>query len=554
MNGLFRAVSVALLICAVVCTGIPAQAAPLAGSAPPQSPGANTPAVWVQPDVVWRKEGRRAQVALQSGQLVKAEASLKAALAAADLASGSLALPEAEVDRSSSVAIPRAANPSAPITKVLLNRQLLGILRDKRDYDDLFEYAERGRARQFVDLLTHSELALTDQGATNYLIRGIDAQVRQLRLQRALSPENTAAVDQELGQLMQQREQVVQDLASKNTEWAAAYAVIYSPLSKVQKALGPGVGLVYAFDTTGTRDIEYLYITSDRVSAHRIANGQKRLLQQIMNFTDAVALGDANSQRRVLKQMSRLLETESWTASQALYIVPTQALHSVPWSGLETRTWVSTLANGSWLLRNKPAALPNEAHRVLGDPEYFGQLAPLPGARGEATEIAQVYSTQAVLGAQASEQALRAENNKAWSVLHLATHGVYNKAEPLKSALFFSDGKGAISTLTASDLLVKPVRARLIVLSACESGIGQVQSDNDILGLPRSFFISGAHSVLSSLWPVSDQATSQLMKDFHLNSELGAGPALGMAVSKAKQQGLPASVYAAFVLNGYVAP
>lgn len=550
MKGLIKVVSAVVLVCA----SYPSLAARLV-VLPAQSPQADAPQpVWAQPDWVWRTEGLRAQSALRSGRLAQAEASLKSALAAADLASGSMALPEDQVSLTVAQVSELAANPLGPVTKTVLNRQLLGILRDKKDYAGLFEYAERGRARQFVDLLTNSELALTDQGATNDLIRTIDAQVRELRLQRAIRPEQSASLDQSLAQLMQQRDQVVQDLASKNTEWAAAYAVVYSPLSKVQSALSPGVGLVYAFDTSNSSDMEYLYITSDKVSAHRIAGGQKKLLRHILAFTDGVALGDVDAQKRALRQMSRLLKTESWNASKALYVVPTQTLHSVPWSGLEIRTWVSTLANGSWLLRNKPAALPNEAHRVLGDPEYFGQLAPLPGARAEVMQIAKLYSTPAVLGTEASEPALRADNNKAWSVLHLATHGVYNKAEPLKSALFFSDGKGALSTLTASDLLVKPIRARLIVLSACESGIGQVQADNDILGLPRSFFISGAHSVLSSLWPVSDLATSQLMGDFHLHSGLGAGPALAMAVNKARQQGLPPSVYAAFVLNGYVAP
>lgn len=522
------------------------------------------------PDVVWRTEGARAQKALSSGNLRQAEVSLKAALAAADISSGSLAL---GAEENAQLGIGSLA--TQEVSKTQLTRQLLRILRDKKDYAGLFEYAERGRARQFVDLLTDSELALTDQGKTNYQVRQIDTQIRAVRLQRALissqpsplsnqgkgqprSQSNAPALTQlnaQLNELMQQREVVVDDLASKNTEWAAAYAVIYSPLDKVQSKLGEGVSLIYAFDTSSTADIEYLHITSQRITAHRIPNGQKRLMQLVMTFTDAVALGEVESQTRALNQMSQLLKTDTWSANKAIYVVPSRALHSVPWLGLRTSTWVSVLSNGSWLLRNKPAALPNEAHRVLGDPEYFGQLAPLPGSRGEATQVAQIYSTQAVLGANASEQALRADNNKAWSVLHLATHGRYNKAEPLKSALFFSDGQGGSSSLSAAELLSRPVRARTVVLSACESGIGQIQVDNDVLGLQRSFFISGTHSVLSSLWPVSDLATSSLMTEFHrINSAEGAGPALAKAVNKAKQEGLPPAVYAAFVLNGYVAP
>ncbi|MDH4394779.1 MAG: CHAT domain-containing protein [Limnobacter sp.] len=524
----------------LICSAVPAYA--------------TTPIESALPDVVWRSEGARAQQSLRRGDLRQAEASLKVALAAADVSSGSLALNAEE-----SAQLDASTKKTQFVSKAQLNRQLLRILRDKRDYAGLFEYAERGRARQFVDLLTDSELALTDQGKTNYQIRAIDSKIRAVRLQRALELSQqgqlNVQLNLQLNELMQQRDVVVQDLASKNTEWAAAYAVIYSPLQKVQAALGEGVSLIYAFDTSSTADIEYLHITSQQVTAHRIANGQKRLMQQIMGFTDAVALGDVAGQLRALNQMSQLLKTDTWAATKAIYVVPSRTLHSVPWSGLKTSTWVSTLSNGSWLLRNKPAATPNEAHRVLGDPEYFGQLAPLPGSRGEATQIANLYSTQAVLGADASQQALRADNNKAWSVLHLATHGMYNKAEPLKSALFFSDGKGGSSRLTAAELLNKPVRARLVVLSACESGIGQIQADNDVLGLQRSFFISGTHSVLSSLWPVSDVATSQLMTEFHRSNAVdGAGPAFAKAVVKAKQEGFAPAVYAAFVLNGYVAP
>jgi CHAT domain-containing protein len=78
------------------------------------------------------------------------------------------------------------------------------------------------------------------------------------------------------------------------------------------------------------------------------------------------------------------------------------------------------------------------------------------------------------------------------------------------------------------------MNADLVVLSACETGLGRMVRGEGVLGLPRAFFYAGARSVLVSLWSVSDRSTAQLMTTFY-ESLIGKGETTSEALSNAKE-------------------
>jgi len=151
----------------------------------------------------------------------------------------------------------------------------------------------------------------------------------------------------------------------------------------------------------------------------------------------------------------------------------------------------------------------------------------------------------------AGSDALRIKIGKGVDVLHLATHGVFDAEQPLQSAIYLSE-KGKAVALTAADVFENPLPARLVALSACETGMGESQAGDDLLGLPRSFHLSGASSVLSALWPVDDAATKLYMETFH--REVVEGQSFGQAWLSAREElklpGFPPSAYGAFILGG----
>jgi CHAT domain-containing protein len=176
----------------------------------------------------------------------------------------------------------------------------------------------------------------------------------------------------------------------------------------------------------------------------------------------------------------------------------------------------------------------------------------LPGARREAVSISKAYRVTSLIGSEATEAALRSSVERGVDVLHLATHGTFNPYDPMESALFLSDASGLSSDrLTAADLFERPLAAKLVVLSACETGLGRAEAGDDFLGLARSFYLGGAVSVVNSLWPVEDAPTQLYMEAFHERARFGdyAGGWI-LARDRLRKAGYPPSVYGAFILGG----
>jgi CHAT domain-containing protein len=251
-----------------------------------------------------------------------------------------------------------------------------------------------------------------------------------------------------------------------------------------------------------------------------------------------------------LQRLAQALRLADWPKVEAVYFVPSGHLHFVPWGGLETAFAVAVLPNGGWLAR-APLALSSAARAaVVGDPEFGGALPQLPGARQEARAVSQLYAAPALLGAAATESSLRQAVGKGVDVLHLATHALFDSRYPLQSALILSDGRRA-APLSAERLFAQPLAARVVVLSACETGMGMVVGGDELLGLTRSFYLGGASSVISSLWSVDDEATQLFMETFHRQARRGGyGGAWLAARDRVRAQGFPPSAYAAFVLGG----
>src|SRR5262249_33827076 len=141
-----------------------------------------------------------------------------------------------------------------------------------------------------------------------------------------------------------------------------------------------------------------------------------------------------------------------------------------------------------------------------------------PGAETEAKSIAALLGTQPLIGAGASEAALRARDGKA-TIVHLATHGyAYGaKSRFRDSFIALAAGDRQDGLLTVGGVMdeLPLLSAELVVLSACQTGLGNLQQAEGTLGLQRAFLSRGVRGVLVSLWSVDDDATARLMRAFY---------------------------------------
>jgi CHAT domain-containing protein len=103
--------------------------------------------------------------------------------------------------------------------------------------------------------------------------------------------------------------------------------------------------------------------------------------------------------------------------------------------------------------------------------------------------------------------------------IHFTTHGRLQTQDADLSALvlsqFDSQGRPVDGLLRASDVVRLDLPADLVVLSACETGLGEEIPGEGLVGLPQAFMVAGASRVLVSLWPVDDLASSKLMNRFY---------------------------------------
>jgi CHAT domain-containing protein len=142
---------------------------------------------------------------------------------------------------------------------------------------------------------------------------------------------------------------------------------------------------------------------------------------------------------------------------------------------------------------------------------------PLPGTRTESRAISGLFrQPRLMLGAAASKTGLDALAQKkelrSFQVLHFATHGYVDDE---RSALVLTPGASPMSAYLSDQEIVQwELESDLVLLSACNTGIGRRQQGEGVVGLPYAFFMAGNLNTLMSLWPVDDQGTAALIPAF----------------------------------------
>lgn len=205
-------------------------------------------------------------------------------------------------------------------------------------------------------------------------------------------------------------------------------------------------------------------------------------------------------------------------------------------------TYVTSL---TWLAALRQRTPPPDANKslrafVAGDPalpsasagalfastagDVIDSPAPrLPEAAAEAREIAHMYRVAPVLGAQVTEPAVRAGIATA-DIVHLAAHCIYLQDSPMGSSIRLARAqRAAVSRPTDNDGLLQAwevldqmkLRARLVVLSGCETARGEPLHGAGAAGFTEAMEAAGARSVVGSLTPVDSGTTQSLMVSFH---------------------------------------
>jgi len=230
-------------------------------------------------------------------------------------------------------------------------------------------------------------------------------------------------------------------------------------------------------------------------------------------------------------------------------------------------------------IRRNAAPIPSEAtpplsnrivpdtnlHRAMGEtgPSMKGIAVPrLPATREEANSIMALVPEGAglkVFDFNANRAVALGSDLGQYRIVHFATHGFLNDEHPelsgLVLSLFDAHGRPQDGYLRLHDIYSLKLPVDLVVLSACNSGLGKEIRGEGLVGIVRGFMYAGAARVVASLWKVEDEATAALMKRFYQRMlQEGQPPAKALRMAQLdiwQQKRWQSPFYwAAFVLQG----
>jgi CHAT domain-containing protein len=383
-----------------------------------------------------------------------------------------------------------------------------------------------------------------------------------------LSKEELYEEHVNIDSLQKRADELERELSSKSSEFKEAGEVQTIKSENIQALVAPNEAVVeivlvndYLNGFTGKQTFKALVVKSTGV--------------QLINMGDADVIQTAVKAFRG-KTIDRKPENEAYAATwknldaaltgvTKLYLALDGIYHQLSINALKDETGkyildkysIQFVGNTKDVISvKKSEAAPTKPKNALliGNP-FYGKnemIAQLPGTEAEVKNIKKtltLYKVQneALFGAQATEE--KVKKTKSPSILHIATHGYFlpdvsnmeatkvlgvdinaAKQNPLlRSGVLLANcdnvfdenyhaGDADNGVLTAYEAMSMNLsKTDLVVLSACETGLGSVKQGEGVFGLQRAFLIAGAKSIIMSLWSVSDAATMELMTLFYTN-------------------------------------
>lgn len=358
-----------------------------------------------------------------------------------------------------------------------------------------FAYAEASRARSLVEMM-----ATGTQATQGY--RGLDLKI---------ASETTALSLSEIQRLMSPQVQLLEYvvLDDKVVIWVITNSSVRSALSEIRASeLEQGIRLyVKLLSGGGTYDREAMLKVARELHRALIAPIERFLNNDLqlcivadksLNYLPFGALVSESSGRYLIEDFQ-------------LQVAPSATVFVQCSEEAKKREKVSS-----------------ERLLVVGNPRFdhsqFPSLPDLPDASREAEQIALFFPLATKLIEDKASKDLVTRAIKSADVIHLATHAVADERSPLLSKfLLASQREGPQATTTETDGVLQAweiyqlqfPRTRLVVLSACQTGIERAYRGEGAVGLARPFLSGGVPLVVASLWPVDSEATAEFMVKFH---------------------------------------
>ncbi|CAN1209164.1 hypothetical protein TUMEXPCC7403_03010 [Tumidithrix helvetica PCC 7403] len=272
--------------------------------------------------------------------------------------------------------------------------------------------------------------------------------------------------------------------------------------------------------------LEIILFSPNTIPIHRTVPIKKADLEKLVedfrsDIRDPTSLDIKNSSQKLYDLLIKPIEAELTQAkTDTVLYAPDGLLRYIPLAALyDGKQWLVEKYRTSNLIAysltdfdRKTKTIPHILAGAFGKGDPSSKQASLPATIAEVSEITKTFpNTVNLVEAQFSRAATEAQMSN-HNILHLATHAEFNLGNPDNSFIIFGNG----DTVRLSEIVDwKMSNIDLIVLSACQTGVGKLGDGVEILGFGYQVQRAGAKAAIASLWSVSDGGTQVLMQSFY---------------------------------------
>ena len=453
----------------------------------------------------------------------------------------------------------------------------------KQYYEAAFSYSDKSKSAVLLE-------AIADANAKNFA--GIpDDLLEQERLFKAQvayfeqklagkpTPEEEVRYRKELFDWTKNYNDLISSLEELYpTYFNLKYNAETPRVSSIQNKLAAGEAMISYFAADKDSIIYAFLLTKNRLKVHEIPlSGNYQI--NISGYRNAMYYDAPNTYKKTARALyKQLLGFNIPTAIKKLIVVPSGRMATIPFESLLTEDFdlntegfsnlpylinqysISYFYAASLYLNPKTELTPNQTIALFAPVEFKGRrLSRLPGTEDEVEGIGSLFAgsssdvslyleDKATVAEVKSNEVIRSK------YLHFATHGIVDEKRPERSQICMASDSQNMGSLYSGDIYGLNLMADLVVLSACETGLGKISKGEGIIGLTRALIYAGSNNLIVSLWRVNDASTAVLMTNFYTNMLKGDGYAL--ALRNAKLEMIKTSEYsspyfwATFVLIG----
>lgn len=390
-----------------------------------------------------------------------------------------------------------------------------------------FYYSERARSRSFLDLIGNTKIS--SKNVSDTVLLGNEFRLRQqigkitreIEMSR-LGESGPGILEDYLETLNAEYVKTLDLIKLSNREYNTLISVEPFGLTEIQDLLGDNNAILDYW--LGSEKSVIWVISKSRITAKLTKYGSEEMGKQISDCRERLKPGAEDLLGDLYNKLIIPVEQEIHSY-KSLFIIPHRSLHFLPFQALVDTSGIFMIEKYDISYAPSASVL---KHCSLKDPALnidflgmalgnmsLGNFSSLPGTNAEIRQIIQLYpGGTAKFEKETSETLFKTEADN-HTILHLATHGFLDSRRPMNSYLLLPPDEKNDGQLTVSEIFDLNLNSRLVILSACETGLGMLSTGDEMIGLSRAFIYAGTPAIIVSLWPVEDATTAILMTRMH---------------------------------------